>query len=614
MSIHTERLQARLARTIDRVRAECAAAGELPVIGLDLIPQLALPWYEIRAQQGDGSGGGNTADRSTTDVFLFDEIGGSFGVSAKRFVADLEAITTPRINLRINSPGGSVFEAITIHSALLHHPAKVRAYIDGVAASAASVIAMGADEYDPDEDTGGVFMMPGSQLMLHDASAMEDGNAADHGHMQTWLDRQSQNVAAMYARRGGGTPEEWRAVMLDETWLFADEAVAAGLADAEYSRSPVDGPAPDDRLTRSHDLTVWGYRYAGRAAASAPRPHRCMLRNALSAPVQHENARGVPAQHSNGSEGLSGNDGLTAVERNSGRVRAMTLTRLRTDPDAMRRDAAVARRERGQRLAPGNRRRGQRHPGTAPSGPARSLGFPAELSCQLETRRGQELYHLVGQASVFDRRYEMWDDYGPYWEKVNSRAADVTLAANPDVAFLINHRGVTMARTTNGTLELAASNGLDTDAWLNPKRGDVNDLVVAIEDRNITEMSFAFMLDEGQWNEDFTEFEITRFDLNRGDVSAVNYGANPYTSISARQAEVLNDMDRMAPGMARAALSRLMRRSDLDLDDLYAGYVADVASVEALERRVAEHEPVTATANIPVGRSVAHVEALLIDD
>jgi HK97 family phage prohead protease len=200
----------------------------------------------------------------------------------------------------------------------------------------------------------------------------------------------------------------------------------------------------------------------------------------------------------------------------------------------------------------------------APSGGARLLPFKGEFRAQLVDRDGQERYQLDGYATVFERAYEMWDFFGPYTEIVSAGAADETIAADPDTAFLVNHRGVTMARTTAKTLELEADAlGLRSRAFVNPKRQDVRDLVVAIDDKDITEMSFAFMIDDGIWNDDFTEFRINRFDIDRGDVSAVNYGANPYTSIAARAREVLADLDHLPVGAARAALARLQHRPDL---------------------------------------------------
>jgi hypothetical protein len=65
------------------------------------------------------------------------------------------------------------------------------------------------------------------------------------------------------------------------------------------------------------------------------------------------------------------------------------------------------------------------------------------------------------------------------------------------------------------------------------------------------------MLEEGWWSEDFTTFKITKLDIHRGDVSAVNYGANPYTSIAARSREILADLEQLPEGAKRAALARL---------------------------------------------------------
>jgi phage head maturation protease len=104
--------------------------------------------------------------------------------------------------------------------------------------------------------------------------------------------------------------------------------------------------------------------------------------------------------------------------------------------------------------------------------------------------------------------------------------------------------------------------GLEADAWLNPKRQDVADLIIATDDGNIDQMSFAFMLEEGWWSEDFSQFKITKLDINRGDVSAVNYGANPYTSIAARSREILDDLVRLPIGAQREAMARLSAPQD----------------------------------------------------
>lgn len=257
-SPHLRRIASRVNRTAARL-VDFATRNETPVSAL---PAARLPWFQVRADApADGTDGGG--DVAAT-VLLFDEIGGSFGVDATALVEEINAITADRINLRINSPGGSVFDALAIQNALRHHPATVTAFVDGLAASAASVVAMGADE---------VVMMPGAQMMIHDASAMSDGNAADMAKMATFLERQSDNIASLYARKGGGDTGEWRNLMRSETWMFDHEAVSLGLADRVDPVCKTDlDPETEEALTRSFDLS--GFRYEGRTAAPAPEQRR----------------------------------------------------------------------------------------------------------------------------------------------------------------------------------------------------------------------------------------------------------------------------------------------------------------------------------------------------
>lgn len=237
----------------------------------------------------------------------------------------------------------------------------------------------------------------------------------------------------------------------------------------------------------------------------------------------------------------------------------------------------------------------------APAGAARLQPFPALLEVRGQVERGgKKLHHVHGTATAYEQLYEMWDAFGPYQEGVRSTAGSASLARKPDVAFLENHRGITMARTTNGTLELAElPTGLDYDAYLNAERQDVRDLLSAIDDELITESSFAFWITDGEWNEDYTQFWIKAYDIHRGDVSAVNYGANPYTSVAARAHEVLADLDHLPVGAARAAMARLQRRTDLP----------DLAAVGSQTPMATDSQPPA-----PQGRSVALVTSLLLVD
>lgn len=259
------------------------------------IMELKLPWYYIR-NQAEGE-----SDDSTAEVFIYDEIGGSFGVDANEFIQDLQGIKADNLTVRINSPGGSVIDAIAIYNALVQHPANVLCRVDSMAASAASIVAMAGDT---------VEMMVGSQLMIHDAMSQELGNARELRELASWLDDQSDNIASIYAARGGSyTAEDWRKMMLAETWMFADEAVELGLADSVYTKmvkqaleeegidptetEESEGEMPEEMMpeeedpeteeakavallmSKRHVLTNRGYKFSGRNKA----PNPCVPRN-----------------------------------------------------------------------------------------------------------------------------------------------------------------------------------------------------------------------------------------------------------------------------------------------------------------------------------------------
>ncbi|MFD3654338.1 HK97 family phage prohead protease [Streptomyces sp. NPDC058620] len=192
------------------------------------------------------------------------------------------------------------------------------------------------------------------------------------------------------------------------------------------------------------------------------------------------------------------------------------------------------------------------------------IRFRSQLRAKKVLREEQEWYEVSGYASAFEQGYEMYDFYGPYTEVVSHGAADATLAADPEVVFRFNHAGTPMAGTRNQRLQLWADDaGLGQRAWLNPKRADVQLLVQALEDDDVREQSFMFRITSGQWSPDYTEYRINSFDLDRGDVGPVTYGANPHTSVSARSGDFLASIPNMPPLMAREALARLTARADL---------------------------------------------------
>ncbi len=203
----------------------------------------------------------------------------------------------------------------------------------------------------------------------------------------------------------------------------------------------------------------------------------------------------------------------------------------------------------------------QRAATAVPVSRSRVASFASDIRTQSMEKDGKTFTKLTGYASTVEQGYVMYDMFGPYTEVVSASAFDETLRANPDVVFLENHTGRAMARTGAGTLELSADDtGLLSEALLNPTRTDVQDLTAAIEDGAVTEMSFAFRITDGQWSPDYSEYRINAVDLNRGDVSAVTYGANPHTSIEARAAAFIAAIDSMGEEQARAALTRLTSR------------------------------------------------------
>lgn len=149
---------------------------------------------------------------------------------------------------------------------------------------------------------------------------------------------------------------------------------------------------------------------------------------------------------------------------------------------------------------------------------------------------------VAGLASVTETPYEMWDMFGPYTEVVALDAFDATLAADPLVEFTVNHGaggGKPMAHTRTGSLVLEAikeadgddgETGLHYEATVNPARHDVSDTIIAMQDGDLAEASFKFRIVRGLWSPDWTQYRIEEVDLERGDVSAVNFGANPFAS------------------------------------------------------------------------------------
>ncbi len=167
-------------------------------------------WYAIAA-----------AGTDTTDIMIYEDVG-MWGVTAKDFIAEFKAITSPNINVRINTMGGDVFDGIAIYTAMKESKANVTACVDGIAASIGSIIAMGGKK---------IVMAPNSFMMVHMPWSYCQGNAEAMRREADILDKLSAQMVAIYAGRTGMTPEECQRCMAQETWMNADEAKASGYTD-----------------------------------------------------------------------------------------------------------------------------------------------------------------------------------------------------------------------------------------------------------------------------------------------------------------------------------------------------------------------------------------------
>jgi ATP-dependent Clp endopeptidase proteolytic subunit ClpP len=167
-------------------------------------------WYRIEAKE-DGP----------ATIFIYDEIG-MWGITASDLIRDLAGVSASTITLRVNSPGGDVFDGIAIYNAIRNHPAVVTVQVDGLAASIASIIAMAGDE---------ITIAKNAFFMIHNAWAGAVGGAEEMRKMADVLDKIDTTLVKTYADRTGQTQRAIRQMMAGETWLTAEEAVELGMAD-----------------------------------------------------------------------------------------------------------------------------------------------------------------------------------------------------------------------------------------------------------------------------------------------------------------------------------------------------------------------------------------------
>lgn len=194
---------------------------------------------------------------------------------------------------------------------------------------------------------------------------------------------------------------------------------------------------------------------------------------------------------------------------------------------------------------------------------------------------------FTGMACVTDYEYEMEDMLGPWVESVSKGAFTKTLSEGADVAFLVNHEGLTLARTRSGTMKLREVTdgnltGLQCEARLDPKNPYVQALRSAVDRGDIDSLSFAFRVTRQEWSENYDRRWINEVNLNLGDCSAVNYPANDGTAGTAgiRSARPV-DWRGVCEALVEARAGKVLSAAHMDKLQVAAVHLGDSDSAAA---------------------------------
>jgi ATP-dependent Clp endopeptidase proteolytic subunit ClpP len=160
-------------------------------------------WYNIQNKAGNSA-----------DIYIFDEIG-TYGVTAQDFISEIKGLKDMPINLRINSLGGDVFDGMAMYNVIKRRESKTTVYIEGIAASIATIIALGADE---------VVMAENSLFMIHNAWGGASGEAKDMRKTAETLEKITSELTDIYVKKTGLSYDAVAQMMDEETWLNAEEA------------------------------------------------------------------------------------------------------------------------------------------------------------------------------------------------------------------------------------------------------------------------------------------------------------------------------------------------------------------------------------------------------
>lgn len=181
---------------------------------------------DVFDQWGKDAAGVRALAADDATITMFDIIGEDFwaggGVTAKKVAAQLRAIGDRPVTVQINSPGGDMFEGIAIYNVLREHPQPITVQVMGMAASAASIIAMAGDD---------IQVGASSFLMIHNCWVLAMGNRNDFRDLADWLEPFDQAMVGLYAQRTGRESDEIAGWMNKETYMSGTQAVERGFAD-----------------------------------------------------------------------------------------------------------------------------------------------------------------------------------------------------------------------------------------------------------------------------------------------------------------------------------------------------------------------------------------------
>lgn len=240
--------------------------------------------YELKSKALDKWNSSIRASSTDNTISILDVIGEDYwgeGVTAKRISAALRAIGNNDVVVNINSPGGDMFEGLAIYNLLRSHSGKVTVNILGIAASAASIIAMAGDE---------IQMGRGAFLMIHNCWSMGIGNRHDFAKLAADLEPFDKSMTDIYVARSGQSESVVSKMMDDETYIASSDAIAKGFADELLAADEInDGDESPQAAIRKLDAAL--------AKAEMPRSERRKLISALTGgmPGATSNPHGKPS-------------------------------------------------------------------------------------------------------------------------------------------------------------------------------------------------------------------------------------------------------------------------------------------------------------------------------